>query len=211
MSDGAARAESLVRQDSKGGFAAQQQEPPGLTSQMNPVPDHGEESYVGHGKLTGMRALITGGDSGIGRAVAIAFAREGADIAINYLPEEQSDADDTIDWVRQAGRIGVPVPGDLVERVVCEQVVADAVKGLGGLDILVNNAGYHWARGPEGLDGLEVEHVERVLRTNLHAVIWLCRVASPHLSKGSSIINTTSIQAYNPSTALMTTPPPRPP
>jgi len=203
VSDVAARAESLVRQDSKGGFPAQQQEPPGLTSQMNPVPDHGEESYVGHGKLTGMRALITGGDSGIGRAVAIAFAREGADIAINYLPEEQSDADDTIDWVRQAGRIGVPVPGDLVERVVCEQVVADAVNGLGGLDILVNNAGYHWARGPEGLDGLEVEHVERVLRTNLHAVIWLCRAALPHLSKGSSIINTTSIQAYNPSTALM--------
>ncbi|MDQ2710574.1 MAG: SDR family oxidoreductase [Actinomycetota bacterium] len=193
----------MVRDDSKGGFPAQQQHPPGLTSQMNPVPDHGEESYLGHGKLTGKRALITGGDSGIGRAVAIAFAREGADVAINYLPQEQSDADDTIDWVHQAGRTGVPVPGDLVERAVCEQVVADAVDGLGGLDILVNNAGYHWARGPAGLDGLEVEHVERVLRTNLYAVIWLCRAASPHLSKGSSIINTTSIQAYDPSTALM--------
>lgn len=203
MSDVGARAEKMVRDDSVGGFPAQQQDPPGLTGQMDPVPDHGEESYIGHGKLTGMRALITGGDSGIGRAVAIAFAREGADVAINYLPPEQSDADETIDWVRQAGRTGVVVPGDLVERAVCEQVVADAVDGLGGLDILVNNAGYHWARGPAGLDGLEVEHVERVLRTNLHAVIWLCRAASPHLAKGSSIINTTSIQAYDPSTALM--------
>ena len=203
MSDVGARAESMVRDDRKGGFPAQQQDPPGLTSQMEPIPDHGEQSYLGHGKLAGMRALITGGDSGIGRAVAIAFAREGADVAVNYLPQEQSDADDTIHWVHQAGRTGVQVPGDLVERAMCEQVVADAVDGLGSLDILVNNAGYHWARGPEGLDGLEVEHVERVLRTNLHAVIWLCRAASPHLSKGSSIINTTSIQAYDPSTALM--------
>ena len=116
-----------------------------------------------------MRALITGGDSGIGRAVAIAFAREGADVAINYLPAEERDADDTIGWVRQAGRVGVALPGDLVQREVCEQVVADAVAGLDGLDILVNNAGYHWARGPEGLDGLAVEHVERVLLTNLSA------------------------------------------
>ena len=203
MSDIAAHAESMVRHDAKGGFSAQQQDPPGLTQWMEPVPDHGEESYVGHGKLTGLRALITGGDSGIGRAVAIAFAREGADVAINYLPSEQRDADDTIGWVRRAGRTGVTLPGDLVERAVCEQLVADAVDSLGGLDVLVNNAGYHWARGPEGLDGLEVEHVERVLLTNLHAIIWLCRAASPHLSKGSCIINTTSIQAYDPSTALL--------
>ena len=203
MSEIATRAEAMVRHDAKGGFAPQQQDPPGLTRWMEPVPDHGEETYVGHGKLTGMRALITGGDSGIGRAVAIAFAREGADVAINYLPAEQRDADDTIGWVRKAGRVGLTLPGDLVEREVCEQIVADAVTGLGGIDILVNNAGYHWDRGPEGLDGLEVEHVERVLHTNLHAIIWLCRAASPHLSKGSSIINTTSIQAYDPSTALL--------
>lgn len=182
MSEIAAHAEAMVRHDDKGGFPPQQQDPPGLTRRMEPVPDHGEETYVGHGKLTGMRALITGGDSGIGRAVAIAFAREGADVAINYLPAEQRDADDTIGWVRKAGRVGVALPGDLVQREVCEQVVADAVAGL---------------------DGLEVEHVERVLFTNLHATIWLCRAASPHLSRGSCIINTTSIQAYDPSTALL--------
>jgi hypothetical protein len=167
------------------------------------VPDHGEETYVGHGKLEGLRALITGGDSGIGRAVAIAFAREGADVAINYLEAEQSDAEDTIEWVRRAGRTGVLVPGDLVERQTCLQVVADAVRGLGGLDILVNNAGYHWDRGPEGIEHLQPEHVERVMRTNLHAVIWLCQAATPHLGKGSSIITTTSIQAYDPSPALL--------
>ena len=199
----AERAERMVRSDDHGGFPAQQQDPPGLTSRMDPVPDHGEESYVGHGRLEGLRALITGGDSGIGRAVAIAFAREGADVAIGYLPEEQSDAEDTIGWVRRAGRNGVLVPGDLVDRETCQRVVAEAVERLGGLDILVNNAGYHWDRGPEGLEGLEPEHVERVLRTNLHAVIWLCQAASPHLSKGSSIINTTSIQAYDPSPALL--------
>ena len=203
MSEIAEHAEALVRHDAKGGFPPQQQEPPGLTSEMDPVPDHGEQTYVGHGKLVGRKALITGGDSGIGRAVAIAFAREGADVAISYLPEEQSDAEDTLDWVRRAGREGVLVPGDLVDRATCQQVVADAVEGLGGLDILVNNAGYHWDRGPSGLQGLEPEHVERVLRTNLHAVIWVTQAAEPHLGPGSSIIMTTSIQAYDPSPALL--------
>ena len=203
MSEIAERAESLVRHDSKGGFPPQQQQPPGLTSAMDPVPDHGEETYVGHGKLEGLKALITGGDSGIGRAVAIAFAREGADVAISYLPEEQSDAEDTLGWVRRAGRTAVLVPGDLVERDTCQQVVADAVEGLGGLDILVNNAGYHWDRGESGLQGLEPEQVERVLRTNLHAVIWLSQAAEPHLGRGSSIIMTTSIQAYDPSPSLL--------
>jgi NAD(P)-dependent dehydrogenase (short-subunit alcohol dehydrogenase family) len=203
MSDIADRAEELVRHDAKGGFPAQQQEPPGLTSEMTPLPDHGEETYVGHGRLEGRRALITGGDSGIGRAVAIAYAREGADVAICYLPVEQSDAEDTIGWVRKAGRRGVLVPADLVERQACLDVVDEAVRELGGLDILVNNAGYHWDRGPEGLEGLEPEHVERVLRTNLDAVLWLCQAALPHLAPGSSIINTTSIQAYDPSPALL--------
>jgi NAD(P)-dependent dehydrogenase (short-subunit alcohol dehydrogenase family) len=170
---------------------------------MRPVPDHGEETYVGHGRLEGKRALITGGDSGIGRAVAIAYAREGADVAISYLPGEQSDAEDTLGWIEKAGRTGVLVPGDLVEREACLRAVADAVRGLGGLDILVNNAGYHWDRGPEGLEGLQPEHVERVLRTNLHAAIWLCQAALPHLQPGSAIINTTSIQAYDPSPALL--------
>lgn len=203
MSEIADRAQGMVRHDDKGGFPAQQQDPPGLTSQMHPEPDHGEQTYFGHGRLEGRRALITGGDSGIGRAIAIAYAREGADVAISYLPAEQSDAEDTLRWIEKAGRTGVLVPGDLVERQACMQAVADAVRGLGGLDILVNNAGYHWDRGPEGLEGLQPEHVERVMRTNLYAVIWLCQAALPHLRPGSSIINTTSIQAYDPSPALL--------
>ncbi|WP_353357428.1 SDR family oxidoreductase [Intrasporangium sp. DVR] len=194
----------MVRKDDKGGFPPQQQDPPGLTKRMDPVPDHGEETYVGHGRLEGLKALITGGDSGIGRAVAIAFAREGADVAINYLADEQSDAEDTASWVRKADRAAVLVPGDLTERATCDRVVAVAVEGLGGLDILVNNAGFHWDKGPgEGLEGLTDENIERVMRTNLHAVLWLCRTALPHLGEGSSIINTTSIQAYDPSPALL--------
>ncbi|MDV3220297.1 SDR family oxidoreductase [Intrasporangium sp.] len=194
----------MVRNDDKGGFPPQQQDPPGLTTRMDPPPDHGEETYVGHGRLEGLRALITGGDSGIGRAVAIAFAREGADVAINYLADEQSDAEETASWVRKAGRNAVLVPGDLTERQTCDQVVTDAVDGLGGLDILVNNAGFHWDKGPaEGLESLTDENIERVMRTNLHAVLWLSRAALPHLRPGSSIINTTSIQAYDPSPALL--------
>lgn len=199
----ARRAQSLVRSDEKGGFPPQQQDPPGLTADMSPLPDHGEQTYTGSERLTGMRALITGGDSGIGRAVAIAFAREGADVAIGYLPVEQADAVTTADLVRQAGRTAVLVPGDLVEREACEDAIARTVEQLGGLDILVHNAGYHWARGEEGLEGLEPEQVERVLRLNLHASIWLARAAAEHLSEGSSIIYTSSVQAYQPSTQLL--------
>ncbi len=198
------RAASMVRNDDKGGFPPQQQDPPGLTTRMEPVPDHGEETYAGHGRLEGLKALITGGDSGIGRAIAIAYAREGADVAINYLEAEQPDAEDTASWVRKAGRNAVLVPGDLTDRATCDRVVADAVDGLGGLDILVNNAGFHWDKGPgEGLEGLTDDNIERVMRTNLQAVLWLCRAALPHLTPGSSIINTTSIQAYDPSPALL--------
>ena len=198
------RAASMVRQDDKGGFPPQQQDPPGLTATMEPIPDHGEETYVGHGRLEGLKALITGGDSGIGRAVAIAYAREGADVAINYLEAEQSDAEDTASWVRKAGRNAVLVPGDLTERATCDRVIADAADGLGGLDVLVNNAGFHWDKGPgEGLEGLTDDNIERVVRTNLQAVLWLCRAALPHLASGSSIIITTSIQAYDPSPALL--------
>jgi Dehydrogenases with different specificities (related to short-chain alcohol dehydrogenases) len=194
----------MVRNDDKGGFPPQQQDPPGLTTRMEPVPDHGEETYAGHGRLEGLKALITGGDSGIGRAIAIAYAREGADVAINYLEAEQPDAEDTASWVRKAGRNAVLVPGDLTDRATCDRVVADAVDGLGGLDVLVNNAGFHWDKGPgEGLEGLTDDNIERVMRTNLQAVLWLCRAALPHLTPGSSIINTTSIQAYDPSPALL--------
>jgi len=186
------------------GFPAQQQDPPGLTSLMTPRPDHGEESYRGHGRLTGLRALITGGDSGIGRAVAIAFAREGADVAINHLPEEAEDAADTLRWVREAGRVGVSIPGDLTDLDTCERVVGQAVEELGGIDVLVNNAGWHFTRGPAGgLEGLDPAIMDRVIRTNLYTTLWLCKAALPHLGAGSCIINTTSIQAYDPSVRLL--------
>ena len=199
----ARRAAAMVRDDSKGGFPKQQQSPPGRTEAMKPVPDHGEETWVGHDRLKGLKALITGGDSGIGRAVAIAYAREGADVAIGYLPAEQEDAEATAALVEEAGRTAVLVPGDLVERETCEQVVADAADGLGGLNILVNNAGYHWAKGKEGLAGLDPEQVDRVIRTNLYATIWLSQAALKHLRKGDCIINTSSVQAYDPSTQLI--------
>lgn len=202
-SEVARRAEALVGGSSEGGFKAQEQEPPGLTRKMEPVPDHGEETYVGHGKLEGLKALITGGDSGIGRAVAIAYAREGADVAINYLSEEEADADETAQWVEKAGRRCVKVPGDLTSREECERVVAEAVRELGGLNVLVNNAGYHWVRDGEGLEGLQPDQVERTLRTNFDAILWLTRAAVGHLEAGDSIISTSSIQAYDPSTSLL--------
>lgn len=184
------------------GFPAQQQEPPGLTAPMHPQPDHGETSYVGHDRLDGLRALITGGDSGIGRAVAIAYAREGADVAISYLAEEQADAEETARWVREAGRTCVLLPGDLRDEEVCHGVVAAAVDGLGGLDILVNNAGYQMARRDSVLD-VTTDDLDRVMKTNLYALVWLVQAALPHLSSGSSIINVSSIQAYQPSTTLL--------
>jgi len=187
----------------EGAFPAQTQEPPGLTQRMEPVPDHGESTYVGTGRLRGLKALITGGDSGIGRAVAIAYAREGADVAVSHLPEEQPDADETKRLVEEAGQRCVTVPGDLQDRETCERVVREAVEALGGLNILVNNAGYHWSRDGDGVAGLTPEHVERTLRTNLHAILWLVRAADQHLGEGDSIINTSSIQAFDPSTALL--------
>ena len=183
---------------------AQEQQPPGLTDLMRPRPDHGEESYQGFGRLTGLRALITGGDSGIGRAVAIAFAREGADVAINYLPEEEPDAAETIRWVERAGVRGLKLPGDLTDFETCTAIVQRAVEGLGGLDVLVNNAGFHYTRGAQGgLGGLQQATVERVVQTNLLAVLWLSQAALEYLGPGSSIINTTSIQAYDPSSQML--------
>lgn len=196
----AQNAQSKLEAD--GGFPEQQQEPPGRTGEMTPVPDHGEQTYRGSGRLDGMRALVTGGDSGIGRAVAIAYAREGADVAVCYLPEEQEDAEETARWVEDAGRRAVLCPGDIREEQTCQDVVAAAVEGLGGLDVLVNNAGYQWARS-EGLENLETEQLDRVLKTNLYALFWITRAALPHLGRGSSIINCASIQAYEPSTSLL--------
>jgi NAD(P)-dependent dehydrogenase (short-subunit alcohol dehydrogenase family) len=193
-------AEQLVDRD--GGFPEQQQDPPGLTSAMRPRPDHGEGTYRGSGKLTGMRALVTGGDSGIGRAVAIAYAREGADVAISFLPEEQEDAEETRQHVTEAGRRAVLLPGDLTDEAVCRDMVERAVAELGGLDILVNNAGFQMARS-QTLEETTTEELDRVFKTNLYALFWVTRAALPHLQKGASIINNSSIQAYQPSTSLL--------
>ncbi len=187
----------------KGGFPEQEQEPPGLTSKMTPLPDHGEETWVGRDRLAGMKALITGGDSGIGRAVAVAFAREGCDVAINYLEAEQSDAEETKKWVEEAGRTCVLVPGDLQDEATARTMVDDAVEGLGGLDILVNNAGFQWARREEGLASVTTEEMDQVFKVNLYALIWVTQQALPHLGKHSSIINVSSIQAYDPSVSLI--------
>jgi NAD(P)-dependent dehydrogenase (short-subunit alcohol dehydrogenase family) len=175
---------------------------PGVTRQMGDEPDHGEHSYRGSGRLAGRRAVITGGDSGIGRAVAIAFAREGADVLISYLPEEEKDAQETVRLIEEAGRTAVPVPGDLRDPQVCRHIIERAVGELGGVDILVNNAAYQMAQ-PGGITDITDEQFDRVMKTNLYAMFWLCREAVPHLRPGSSIINTSSIQAFQSSAELM--------
>jgi NAD(P)-dependent dehydrogenase (short-subunit alcohol dehydrogenase family) len=181
---------------------ADQLEPPGLTEDMSREPDHGEETYVGVGRLEGKRALITGGDSGIGRAVAIAFAREGAEVAISYLPEEEEDAQTTKRWIEEAGRKAVLLPGDIRDEAFCQQLVEDAVGGLGGLDILVNNAAYQMSQD-EGLRGITTDQLDRVLKTNVYALFWITKAALNHMGKGASIINTTSVQAFEPSPQLL--------
>lgn len=185
------------------GFPAQQQTPPGLTGEMDPVPDHGEQSYVGHGRLEGQVALVTGGDSGIGRAVALAYAREGADVAFTYLPEEQPDADATTALVTDAGRRALPMALDLTEREACDEAVRRTAEELGALDVLVNNAGYQMARDPE-LEDFSDSRIDRTFKTNLYALMWLTRAAVPHLrERPGCIVNNTSIQAFEPSTTLL--------
>jgi len=168
---------------------------------MDDQPDHGEATYRGSGRLQGRRALITGGDSGIGRAVAIAFAREGADVAIAYLPEEQDDAEETERWIRDAGRTAVLLPGDIRDEEHCRQIVATTVEGLGGLDTLVNNAAYQMTI--ERFEELTTAQLERTYRTNVFAMFWLCRYALAYMQPGSCIINTSSIQGFQPSPHLI--------
>jgi NAD(P)-dependent dehydrogenase (short-subunit alcohol dehydrogenase family) len=182
--------------------AEQQIAHPGLTSDMQSKPDHGEDSDVGRDRLTGRRAIITGGDSGIGRAVALAFAREGADVLISYLPEEETDADETARLVQDAGRKVVKVPGDIRDEAVCQQIIDTAVQELGGIDILVNNAAYQMAQ-MGGIADITTEQFDRVMKTNLYAMFWLCKKALPHLQPGSAIINTTSVQSETPSPELL--------
>ncbi|HKX43170.1 MAG TPA: SDR family oxidoreductase [Burkholderiaceae bacterium] len=181
-------------------FRAQQQERPGLACRMEPRPDHGETSYAGSGRLTGRKALITGGDSGIGRAAAIAFAREGADVAFGYLPAEEEDAREVIDLIRAEGRKAVPLPGDIRDEVFCRKLVADAVDRLGGLDILVNNAGYQQAR--DSIADISNEQFDATFKTNVYALFWITKAALPHLRAGATIVNTASINTYDPSEYL---------
>ncbi|ANR80320.1 NAD(P)-dependent oxidoreductase [Kosakonia sacchari] len=182
-------------------FVEQPQPAPGLASKMKPVPDHGETSYRGSGRLTGRKALITGGDSGIGRAVAIAYAREGADVAINYLPEEESDAAEVIKLIEAEGRKAIAIPGDIRSEAFCQTLVKEAVAKLGGLDILVNNAGRQQFN--ESILTLSTEDFDATFKTNVYAMFWITKAAVEHLPRGASIINTSSVQAYQPSPILL--------
>ncbi|WP_346958662.1 SDR family oxidoreductase [uncultured Arthrobacter sp.] len=184
-----------------GPFPEQVQEQPGLTAPMEPKPDHGEHSYEGSAALSGKAALITGGDSGIGKAVAIAFAREGADVAISYLPEEEDDARDTAEWIRKAGRKALLLPGDGRSEEFAAKIVEDALAEFGRLDVLVLNAAYQKNR--ESFETLPTEEFDRVFKTNLYSLMWTARAAVPHLKPGASIITTASIQAFNPSPELI--------
>lgn len=179
----------------------QRQPEPGLDAKLEPKADHGVDSYKGLGRLKGRKALITGADSGIGRAVAIAFAREGADVALSYLPVEQVDADETIKQIEAAGQKAVALPGDISDEAFCETLVEDAAKGLGGLDILVNNAGKQVY--VEDVEKLESKQFVDTFTTNVFAMFWITKAALKHMPKGASIINTTSIQSYQPSPGLL--------
>ena len=178
----------------------QTQAPPGHTGEMTPAPDHGEQSYQGSGRLAGKAALITGADSGIGRAVAIAFAREGADVLISYL-DEHEDAQETAHWVEQAGRKVVRAPGDVAEERHCQGLVEQALREFGRLDILVNNAAMQ--RTHQSIEEISSEEWDRTFRTNIYSQFYLCKAAIPHMRPGSAIVNTTSINAKNPSPSLL--------
>ncbi|MET8459946.1 SDR family oxidoreductase [Streptomyces parvulus] len=183
-------------------FPSQDQPHPGWTGPMDPPPDHGEESYRGSGRLDGRRAVITGGDSGIGRAVALAFAREGADVLFTHLDDEKDDAAETVRLIEAAGRHAVPVACDVREERNCRALIDRAVAEFGRIDVLVNNAAYQMSQ-PDGIEAISTEQFDRVLRTNLYGMFWLSKMALPHIPEGGSIINSTSVQAYKPSPHLL--------
>lgn len=190
-----------LEQYSKPPFSGQElQVPPGFESEMNPKPDHGETSYKGSGKLANRAAIITGGDSGIGRAVAIAFAREGADVLISYLNEDK-DAKETAKFVEEAGRKAVLVPGDVSDEEHCRQLVDQAIREFGKLDILVNNAAFQMSH--ESLQEISAEELDHTFRTNIYSIFYLCKAAEEHLKPGSTVVNTTSVNAYKPSPGLL--------
>jgi NAD(P)-dependent dehydrogenase (short-subunit alcohol dehydrogenase family) len=175
--------------------------PPGSDAEMTPKADHGEQSYRGLGRLKDRIALVTGGDSGIGRAVSIAFAREGADVAISYLPEEERDADETSRWIADAGRRALKLPGDIRDEQHCTRMVERVFDELGALDILVNNAAFQ--RAHERIGEFSTEEFDATFKTNVYAMFWVCRAALPRMKAGSAIVNTASIQAYGPSPELL--------
>jgi NAD(P)-dependent dehydrogenase (short-subunit alcohol dehydrogenase family) len=181
-------------------FRRQEQPWPGLASKMDPRPDHGETSYRGSGRLAGRKALITGGDSGMGRAAAIAFAREGADVAINHLPAEEEDAREVIELMKAEGRTALSIPGDIRDEAFCKRLVEEAAGGLGGLDILVSNAGRQQTRA--SILDISTEDFDATMKTNIYAPFWIIKAALPHMPPGSAIIGTASEQAYDPSPDL---------
>jgi NAD(P)-dependent dehydrogenase (short-subunit alcohol dehydrogenase family) len=181
-------------------FKRQSQPWPGLASKMDPKPDHGETSYRGSGRLSGRKALITGGDSGMGRATAIAYAREGADVAINYFPSEEPDAQEVVKLIKAEGRKGLAIPGDLREEAFCQRLVHDAVEGLDGLDIVICNAGRQQAH--DSILDISTEDFDATMKTNIYAPFWIIKAALPHLKPGAVIIGTTSEQAYDPTPDL---------
>ena len=177
-------------------FAKQEQPWPGLASKMDPRPDHGEGSYKGSGRLAGRKALITGGDSGMGRAAAIAYAREGADVAINYLAAEEPDAKEVVELIRAAGRKAVAIPGDIQSEQFCEKLVTDAARELGGLDILVSNAAFQ--RPQKSITDITTAQFDQTFKTNVYAMFWIIKASMAHLGPGSAIIITSSVNAYDP-------------
>lgn len=183
-------------------FPKQEQEPPGVEAEMKPLADHGEETYRGCGKLKGKKAIITGGDSGIGRAISIAFAREGADVLISYLADiEDADAIETADYVRKTGQKAILMKGDIRKPEHCRDIIKKAVQEFGQIDILVNNAAFQMAR--ESLAEISDEEWVKNFDTNIHPMFYLCKAAEPYMQPGSSIINTTSVNAYSPTPVLL--------
>ena len=179
----------------------QELEHPGIESEMQPQPDYGYDTYRGSGRLEGRAAIVTGGDSGIGRAVALAFAREGADVLISYLPEEEPDAQETAQVVEDVGKKAVKMPGDIGEEAQCQRLVERAVSEFGKIDVLVNNAAYQMYR--EGLQSISAQELEHTYRTNVFSMFYLCKAALPHMQPGSSIVNTSSVEAYMPQPMLL--------
>lgn len=201
MSDSRLKMQDPRKQYPQPPFKKQHQSGPGLAKEMDPQPDNGESSYTGSGKLKGRKALVTGADSGIGRAVAIAFAREGADVAIGYLPSEEVDAKEVMALIQKAGRKAVALPGDIEQESFCKEMVERAEKELGGLDILVNNAGTMMSH-PDLLE-VPTADFDKVMKTNVYALFWIVKAAMPLLKPGASVINTASVQAYEPSPGIV--------